>query len=122
VGLRPFTLIAGDVKSSLGVDAVLKAERAPGDTTCDVLFKRIERSNNWIDAFNILIFLVAAAAAAMLISAILSATNQNYVTTVVTGVGAVLASGAFTGLLKLRTSQQEEYDKYVQMRKEHDCP
>jgi pheromone shutdown protein TraB len=122
VAIKATTVVLGDVSEQLALDAVLAEEARPDATTCDVLLKRVERSNNWVDAFNVLIFLVAAAATAMLVSAVLSATDAKYVSAVVSGVGTVLASGAFAGLIKLRKSQQEELDKYVKMRKDNGCP
>ena len=114
-------VVGGGLTEKLSVDPVLETEAA-GGTTCDVLLKRIERSNNWLDAFNVLIFLIATAAAAMLVVAILNAADEKYAQTAVAGVSAILASGAFAALLKLKKSQQQELDKYVRARKQHGCP
>ena len=114
-------LITGNAESALSVDPVLKAEEGPG-STCDVLLLRIQRSSNWLDAFNILIFAVALAAAAMLVVAILNAADSKVVTAMVSGVGAVLSSGAFAALLKLKGSQQKELDRYLGLRTKHGCP
>ncbi len=122
MAVKLLDVFGGGIADKLSVEAVVQAEEAAGATTCDVLLKRIERSNNWIDAFNVLVFLVAAAAATMLAFAILNAADEKYLQTIVAGVSAVLASGAFAALLKLRKSQQEELDKYIQQRRDHGCP
>ena len=119
--VTPIRLITGAADSALSSQAVIEAEEA-GATTCDVLLERIKRSSNWLDAFNILIFAVALAAAAMLVVAVLNAADSKVVTAIVSGVGAVLSSGAFAALIRLKGSQQRELDRYLRLRTEHKCP
>lgn len=115
------TLLSGGADPALSVEPVVAAEEDAA-STCDVLLLRIQRSNNWLDAFNVLIFAVALASAAMLVVAVLNAANSDVVTAIVSGVGAVLGSGAFTGLIKLKGSQQDELDRYLALRTTHNCP
>ena len=114
-------LLTGGAESALSVEPVVAAEEGEA-STCDVLLLRIQRSSNWLDAFNVLIFAVALAAAAMLVVAVLNAADSKVVTAIVSGVGAVLSSGAFAALLKLKGSQQKELDRYLRLRTKHGCP
>lgn len=89
--------------------------------SCAVLKERLERSNNWLDAFTALIWIVALASAVMLVTAIFLAADQNTAGAIATGVGAVLSSSGFGVLLKLRAAQARELDVYLKKFQEQGC-
>lgn len=102
-------------------EAAATTEVAPKATICDSLSRRIGRSSNWVDAFTALLFMVALSAAIMLAVAVFSATDERFVAAAGSGVGAVLSSGGFLALLKLRSEQQKELAKFVALAKKTGC-
>lgn len=90
--------------------------------SCEVIQERLRRSSNWLDAFTLLVWIVALAAAVMLATAIILAVDQNIPGTITAVVGTVLSSTGFGVLLKLKTAQQRELNMYLKKSKEQGCP
>lgn len=84
--------------------------------------ERLRRSNNWLDAFTFLVWIVALAAAVMLVTAIILAMDKNIPGTIASGVGTVLSSTGFGVLLKLKSAQQRELNMYLKKSKDQGCP
>ena len=97
------------------------AEAVSESGSCAVLKTRLERSNNWLDAFTALVFIVALSAAVMLGTAILLAVDNNLSGTIAAGVGTVLGGSGFGVLLKLKSSQDRELKQYMAKWKELGC-
>lgn len=89
---------------------------------CNVIQERLRRSNNWLDAFTFLVWIVALAAAVMLVTAIILAMDKNIPGTIASGVGTVLSSTGFGVLLKLKSAQQRELNMYLKKSKDQGCP
>jgi VIT1/CCC1 family predicted Fe2+/Mn2+ transporter len=109
-------------RQALSLDDALAAEAKVSPTPCAVLRVRVERSNNWLDAFTALLWLVAFAAAGMLGLAIFLAADKQVPATIASVVSTVLASGGFKVLLTLRSAQEREFDHYVGLAKAQNCP